>query len=124
VKLVRADVGVSPSGCFGDRRLLEVLRELDEDRLRRLRGVITESDASSIVVVLGPDLPWVAGVRYLAEAAPALFIPTTRTLDLTPSLAAAALAKHIPAALIDVDARLVLVPLRAALPLSRARLVA
>ena len=29
MKLVRVDVGANPSGCFGDRRLLEVLREHD-----------------------------------------------------------------------------------------------
>lgn len=126
MKLVPVDVGAGPSGCFGDRRLLEALRAHDDDRLRGLRGVITTSVASAraIVVVLGLDLPWCEGVRYLHEAAPGLFIPTTRALDVPASLAAAALARHLPAALVDVDAALALISLRSALPLSRARLVA
>lgn len=57
-------------------RLLERLRELPDDRLGRLRGVVGDD----LLVVLGApdDLPWVDGIVYLgrSEDAPALLVPT------------------------------------------------
>lgn len=111
--------------------LIASLAALDDVTLRQLRGVrvATAAGAAQTVVVTGAAdlLPWRDGVRYLGQIVPGLYVPTTRTTSLPASLAAEALARHLPAALLEPLDRaprssLLLVPLRAGLPLSRAAL--
>lgn len=115
-----AIAGVFARGAEMGERLVDALLALDDATLRRLRGV--RSTAASVIVVIGPEelLPWRDGVRYLGVAAPGLYVPTTRTPSLPASLAAEALARHLPAAWID---DVTLVPLRSGLPLSQAAIV-
>ncbi len=117
-----AIAGLYARGAFVARALVTALRALEDARLHQLRGVRTSTANANdgLVVVIGPEasLPWRDGVRYLGVLVPGLYVPTTRTTSLPPSLAAAALARHLPAALIDD----VIVPLRVGLPLSRASL--
>lgn len=115
--------GVYARGAGVVAALISALRALDDATLRTLRGVRVTAGAAerdALVVVTGPEavLPWRDGVRYLGVLVPGLYVPTTRTTSLPPSLAAEALARHLPAALIDD----VIVPLRVGLPLSRASL--
>lgn len=116
-----AVAGVYARGARVVAALIAALRVLDDARLGQLRGVRANVLAhEEIVVVIGPEvsLPWRDGVRYLGVLMPGLYVPTTRTTSLPPSLAAEAVARHLPAALIDD----VIVPLRIGLPLSRASL--
>jgi len=107
---------VARCGARADALLARLL-ELDDDALRKLRGVRTNDGD---VVVLGPPdaLPWFDGARYVGEATPGLYVVTTRTTSVPAPLAAKALERHLPCAIVDD----VIVPLSQALPLSRAGL--
>lgn len=115
-----APAGVYARGASVVAALVAALRALDDATLRQLRGVRLAVDSDEIVVVIGAAalLPWRDGVRYLGVLVPGLYVPTTRTTSLPPSLAADALARHLPAAFLDD----VIVPLRVGLPLSLASL--
>ena len=75
------------------RRLLA----LDDDALARLRGVASPQ----LIALLGAsaDLPWTDGIVYLGrdEAAPQLYLPTTRATTLPPALIARAIVRREPA---------------------------
>jgi hypothetical protein len=99
------------------------------ESLARLRGVVVGAD---VLVVLGEagDLPWVEGARYLGRdpLAPSLWLPTTRAPQVSVALfeRALSLAQMPPgrgplAVLLDPPR---LVPLAAARPIARDRLVA
>src|SRR5689334_11719291 len=63
----------------------------------RRRGV-TGCAGDGVLVVLGEDLPWVDGGRYLGHdpAAPRLLVPTSRAPDVPLDLFAEALAARLP----------------------------
>jgi hypothetical protein len=62
----------------GDARLSVIRRllELDDVALEKMSGV----DGEGVIVVIGPDLPWADGVRYLGRdaAARSLLLPTNQ----------------------------------------------
>jgi hypothetical protein len=131
VSLVSRSLGGAPRGlCARGARvpaLLAALRvRLEEDEGAQQagappRGVIAKDGSVAVVVGDAAALPWLDGVTWLWEAAPGLWLPSTRTANVPVSLLAAALGPRLPGALIDDG---VLVPLRGALPLSVSSLAA
>ncbi|MBL8604222.1 MAG: hypothetical protein JNK72_20005 [Myxococcales bacterium] len=73
-------------------RLAQRLLEASEGQRGAWRGVAGEA----LVVVLGPSLPWVDGVRYLGRPADAmeLLVPTAERLDVPWALVARSLGRR------------------------------
>ncbi|MEO1338338.1 MAG: hypothetical protein AAFV29_22030 [Myxococcota bacterium] len=64
-------------------RLVERLLAEPDEVLQKLSGVGSIESSERMIAVLGmtQDLPWIDGVRYFGEvdAAPGVYLPTTRT---------------------------------------------
>lgn len=112
---------------LGDAALWLAHRALSrtDEQLARLRG----AGGTSTLVLLGEaaDLPWAPGVCYLARdpRAPAIYLPTTLEPDAPLEIIAQAFVRRFGARALAFAPNLpALVPLDAARPLERARLVA
>jgi hypothetical protein len=115
-------VPLAPRAVYADgeaaRALVRRLLAAPDEELARLRGV----SAPDFVLVLGDDLPWVDGARYLGTdpLAPALLLPTARAPSVSPALLARAFGGTF--AVVPDPPRLV--PFTEARVLSRAKLEA
>lgn len=120
---IEGAIAVDDAAARFARRLLA----LDDDALARLRGVASPQ----LIAVLGSpdDLPWIDGIVYLGrdEAAPQLYLPTTRATSLPPALVARAIARRdaaLPPPFALLDAPRLIVSLAAASAIDRRRLEA
>jgi MoxR-vWA-beta-propeller ternary system domain bpX5 len=101
------------------RRLAEKLLAVAEPG--RWQGVA----GRELLVVLGDDLPWCDGVRYLGREpeAPSLLLPTTARFSVAPALVERhLLAKGERAPIVVCDAPAVIVSLAGARPIAHRRL--
>jgi hypothetical protein len=113
---------LAPSAVYAEkdaaRALVRRLLARTDEELARLRGVA----APDLVLIVGEELPWVDGARYLGvdPLAPALLLPTARAPTVSPALLERAFGGTF--AVLPDPPRLV--PLVDARALSRAKLKA
>jgi hypothetical protein len=103
-----------PEAVAGRGRVAVRLAERVLGRSEAWRGVVGDD----LIVVLGPDLPWVDGVTYLGRdpRAPTLWFDTRVQPDVPPALLARAVARRVPGPVAWLADPTVLVPLGAAEP--------
>ena len=97
------------------RALVERLVALEDEKRQSLSGVA----GPELVVIAGPDLPWVDGAVWLGTdpRAPALRLPTTREPSVHPALVERAVLAKVSSTPVVVLSDL-LVPLGAMRPLT------